>query len=215
MKNKVIRVWVYVLGVLPLAVLACIYNRLPQEVPMHWNVDGSIDYSTKGQLWFVFALGLIFAVMFDILPKIDPRKENYARFGKYYDFFCVMMNVFLIIIEGITLIECFRPHTIPVGKVVMVLLSVVFLITGNIMPKMKTNFYMGIKTPWTLSNPDVWNKTHRLGGRMMFIVGFLGVISGLFTSGWISMIVMIVGVICITIIPLVMSYIWYKGLEKH
>lgn len=214
MKNKVMRSLVYVLGILPLVVLAFVYNRLPQEVPIHWGFNGEVEYGAKYNMWMLFGMGLIFAIMFDVLPKIDPKKDNYARFGKYYDIFCVTMNGFLVLVSGMTLVECFWPNTVPVSKVIIVLVSALLAVIGNMMPKIKTNYYMGIKTPWTLSNSDVWNKTHRLGGRLMFIGGVLGVIAGLFTSEMIAFVVLMVGVVCMTVIPLVMSYIWYKAVEK-
>ena len=173
-----------------------------------------MEYGAKNQLWLLFALGLIFAVLFDFLPKIDPKRENYQRFGKYYDLFAITIIIFLDIVEAVMLIECFVPYTIPVGKVVIILLSIILMITGNLMPKVKTNFYMGIKTPWTLSNSDVWNKTHRLGGRIMFIVGVVSMLSGLFMPEMISLIVLLVGVACIALIPFIMSYVWYRQLQN-
>lgn len=214
MKNKVIRVLAYILGVIPLLVLGGVYTRLPEEVPVHWGFNGNVEYGAKNQLWLLFALGLIFAIMFDFLPKIDPKRENYQKFGKYYDLFAIAMIIFLDIVEAIVLIECFVPNTIPVGKVIITLISIIFMITGNLMPKVKTNFYMGIKTPWTLSNSDVWNKTHRLGGRIMFIVGVVSILSGLFMPEMISLIVLLVGVACIALIPLIMSYVWYRQLQN-
>lgn len=211
MKSKAIRIWVYLLGILPLIVLGCVYSHLPQEVPLHWNFDGSVDYGNKVQLWILFSLGLIFAVMFDVLPKIDPKRENFKRFGKQYDVFVIFMSLFLMTIEGITLVESFRPNTIRVDQAVIILVGVLFIVTGNMLPKIKPNFSMGIKTPWTISDPDVWNKTHRLGGRLMFIEGILCALCGLFASNLISMIVIIAGAIVITVIPLVMSYVWYRN----
>jgi len=212
MKNKVIRIWTYVLGILPLIVLGCLYTRLPEQVPMNWGFNGTVTYGNKVQLWIVFSLGIIMAVMFDVLPKIDPKRANYKRFGKYYDLFALTMIIFLMIMQGVVLVESFKPNTVQVGQLVAIVVGVLFMITGNIMPKIKTNFYMGIRTPWTLSNTDVWNKTHRLGGRLMFLVGALTIICSVFLNSSVTFIIMMVGVVCMATITLVMSYIWYRRL---
>lgn len=213
MKSKSIKITTYILSILPLVVLGCLYTYLPQQVPMHWDLKGVVTYENKVQLWLVFSLGIIMTVLFNVLPKIDPKKANYKKFGKYYDLFALTMIVFINIVEGIILIESFKPHTIQVGQVMCILVGILFVILGNLMPKIKTNFYMGIKTPWTLSDSDVWNKTHRLGGRMMFLLGILNIICGMFCDLWIAFSVIMIGALCVTIIPLVMSYIWYKGLK--
>lgn len=214
MKNKVVRIWAYVLGIVPLIVLACLYTRLPEQVPMHWGLDGTVSYESKNQLWIVFTLGIIMAILFDVLPKIDPKKKNYQKFGKYYDLFAIAMILFMDCIGAIVIVESLWPKTIQVGRLVVILIGILFILMGNLMPKVKTNYYMGIKTPWTLSNPDVWNKTHRLAGKMMFLFGFLNVLAGFLISESGAFIVVIGGAICMTGVPLIMSYIWYRKLEE-
>lgn len=215
MKNKVIRILAYILGILPLIVLVGIYNRLPELVPIHWGFDGDVTYSAKTQLWFVFSISIIIVVLMDVLPKIDPKKENYKQFGKSYDRFAIGMVLFMDSMCAITVVESFWPNTLPVGKIVIVLCGVLFIVLGNNMPKIKTNFYMGLKTPWTLSNTNVWNKAHRLTGKMMFGWGMLMALVGLLMNERIGLVVIIAGCVCITIIPTVMSYIWYKQEEKE
>ena len=214
MKNNKIRIWTYILGIIPIVVLAFLYTHLPNQVPMHWGVDGVVDYNEKWQLWMLFSMGLLMAVLFDILPKIDPKKKNYEKFGKYYDLFAIGMVIFMGIMDIIVIIESFYPNSIPVGRIVVILVGILFILLGNIMPKVKTNFYMGIRTPWTISNVDVWNRVHRLGGKMMFVMGILVMASGFWMNDRITMGIIIAGAACITIVPLVMSYIWYRKLEK-
>lgn len=215
MKNKAIRIATYILAILPLLVLTSIYTKLPEQVPMHWDFNGTVSYEAKSQLWIMFSLGIVMSILFDVLPKIDPKRKNYQKFGKYYDLFAIGMVIFIDIINTIIIIESFYPNTVAVGKGVIVLLGILFIFLGNIMPKIKTNFYMGVRTPWAISNPDVWNKTHRLGGRMMFVMGILSVIAGLFMNEMVAIIIVIGGALCMTIIPTIMSYIWYRQTEQH
>lgn len=214
MKNKTVRLWVYILGILPIIVLACLYTHLPEQVPMRWGINGVVEYDAKWQLWILFSMGFMMAILFDILPKTDPKKKNYEKFGKYYDLFALMMVIFLNVIESIILVESFFPETIAVSKLVIILIGILFVILGNMMPKIKSNFYMGIKTPWTLSNTDIWNKTQRLGGRMMFATGVVSIISGICFSEVVSFIILMASVVFTVLIPVVMSYVWYRRLEK-
>ena len=78
---------------------------------------------------------------------------------------------------GIALVEAFRPGTVSMGRVVSALVGLLFLFLGNLMGKVKPNFFMGIRNPWTLSDPDVWNRTHRLGGGLFFLAGLAAVVS--------------------------------------
>lgn len=214
MRNKNTRIWAYILGIIPIIVLACVYTHLPEQVPMHWGISGEVEYSAKWQVWIMFSLGPILTILFDVLPKIDPKRKNYEKFGQYYDLFIIVMLVFLMIMDGIMLLESFLPGTISVGKVVFILIGILFAILGNILPKIKTNFYMGIRTPWALTNSDVWNKTQRLAGKMMFVVGLISIVSGMLLSEFVCFVIMMISVACMTIVPLVMSYVWYRKLEK-
>ena len=214
MRNKNTRIWAYILGIIPIIVLACVYTHLPEQVPMHWGINGEVEYSAKWQVWIMFSLGPILTILFDVLPKIDPKRKNYEKFGQYYDLFIIVMLVFLMIMDGIMLLESFLPGTISVGKVVFILIGILFAILGNILPKIKTNFYMGIRTPWALTNSDVWNKTQRLGGKIMFVVGLISIVSGMLLSEFVCFVIMMISVACMTIVPLVMSYVWYCKLEK-
>lgn len=214
MKNKIYKTLVYVLGVIPPIVLALLYSKIPDEVPTHWDIDGTVTYSGKANLWVIALMGIIFAVLFDVLPKIDPRKENYKKFNKYYDVFCLSMIAFIDVMFAIILFESFAPGKISVAKVVMILTGLLFIFIGNILPKIKNNFYMGIKTPWTLSNADVWNKTNRLGGKLMFLLGVVVALSAFLVTEQTAFWILMSGLIMSTGIPTVMSYIWYRNSVK-
>lgn len=211
-KKNVILMWI--LALIPLISVAILYGKLPAEVPMHWGVDGTVGYGPKYQLFIIGGLSLFMAAMFQFMPKIDPRKNNYGKFGKYYDLFCIFMELFLMIVMGIVLSESLYPGKISVGHIVPLFCSILFIFLGNIMPKIKNNFFFGFKTPWTLSDPDVWNKTHRLSGILMFITGFITLIGTFILPQEALFVVMMSLIVIATLIPGVMSYIWYKRTHR-
>lgn len=212
MKNKTYRIIVYAISIIPLLIAALVYSKLPALIPTNWGINGEVTYSGKSSIWITSCLSLGLAILFDVVPHIDPRKQNYDKFGKYYDLFALFMVVFLLILNVVTITESFYPGTFSVGKLVVFLLGILFIFLGNILPKVKSTFFFGIKTPWTLSDANIWNKTHRLGGRLLFICGIIAIISSIFLSDAILFIVFMTSLIIAVMIPSIMSYIWYRQL---
>ena len=136
------------------------------------------------------------AFLFDYLPQIDPRRRNYVKFNAYYDTFCVFLQVFLLIMLGITLSESFFPGHISVGKIVTLAIGVLFMFIG--------------KTPWTLSDEEIWLRTHRFAGKTMFAAGAAAVILGWsITDRW-SGYVIVAMLLASAFVPCLMSYIWWR-----
>ena len=204
----------WLLALLPFILVAAFYSRLPDQVPMHWGFDGEINrYGSKNELWLTGALGPLFALLFQFLPRLDPRKRNYEKFQKYYDAFGVVITAFVAVMMGIALVEAFRPGTVSIGRVVSALVGLLFLFLGNLMGKVKPNFFMGIRNPWTLSDPDVWNRTHRLGGGLFFLAGLATAVSAVLLPERVLFWVVLVGALAAALIPTVMSYVWYRRRE--
>ena len=204
----------WLLALLPFLLVAAVYSRLPDQVPMHWGFDGEINrYGSKNELWLMAALGPLFALLFQFLPRLDPRKRNYEKFQKYYDAFGVVITAFVTVMMGIALVETFHPGTVSMGRVISALVGLLFLFLGNLMGKVKPNFFMGIRNPWTLSNPDVWNRTHRLGGGLFFLAGLAAVVSAPLLPEQVTFWVLMAGVLAAALIPTVMSYVWYRRRE--
>ena len=210
MKNKTFRIANYVIAVCNILLAAICYPSLPEKIAMNWSIDGTASYSNKAELFAMCGMAVFFAFLFDFLPKIDPRKKNYEKFGSYYDGFCVFMQVFLLLMTGMVLNEAYRPGTLSVPVICMLAVGILFLFIGNMLPKVKSNFYMGIKTPWALSSDEVWRKTHRLGGKCFFICGLLTIICAFLPNQKISFWIMMISVFVICLIPTIMSYVWWK-----
>ena len=208
-KGSILAMWL--LALLPLVLVAVFYSRLPDQVPMHWGFDGEINrYGSKNELWLTGALGPLFALLFQFLPRLDPKRRNYEKFQTYYEAFSLVLVAFIAVMMGVALLESFRPGTLSMGRVVSALVGLLFLFVGNLMGKVKPNFFMGIRNPWTLSDPDVWNRAHRLGGGLFFLTGLVTVVSAILLPEPVTFAVLMAGALLTALIPTVMSYFWYK-----
>ena len=169
MKNKKMIALMWVLALAPFVLVALSWNKLPDLVPLHWNTANQVDrYADKSQLWLLCCIAPALCLLFQLLPKIDPKKENYERFQGKYDLFGPILPGILLIALLFTVSEAIEPGALPIGKLLLGAVSIVLMVAGNIMGKVKTNWFMGIRTPWALSDPDVWGKTHRMGGASSF-----------------------------------------------
>jgi len=177
-------VWFFVSGVVLLSFAASLYAlpRLPDRIASHWNaaweVDGYVP-KTPG-VFLVPLISAAIAVLFAVIPAVDPMKANFESFRRYYDGFVALMVLFMLGIHVQTLLWNlgFRVgfnFTMPVG------LGVLFYYVGVLCEHSKRNWFVGIRTPWTMSSDRVWDRTHRVGGRLFKVSGlvaFAGVLAG-------------------------------------
>lgn len=203
--------WVFaILLIVMLGVNVLLYSKLPDAIPSHWNINGQID-SYQGK-WFVFfpiGVYLFFALLFPLLRHFDPRKDHYLRFQKVYDSFMIALFLFLFGMWLITMIACFCPSMVDIRLLMLLATSILFIVIGNLMPKMKSNFFMGIRTPWTLSNETVWFLTHRMAGWLWFIGGFL-LLPAIFLQSNASFLYLMVLVMILAIVPCAYSYVIFQ-----
>lgn len=203
--------WVIIILILcsyVLSLLAIPY--LPNEVAIHWNVAGEPDdFMNKwwGALLFpLFLTSITFLLIY--LPKIDPRKENYEKFEKAYRIFLHVFVIFFVSLHVVTLAYNMG-ISIQVDVVVPIGVGGLFIVFGNYMPKIKPNYFFGIRTPWTLENETVWQKTHRVGGKVFVIMGVLVMLTVFAESVWRFVFLLII-VFSGTIYLFVQSYIFSR-----
>ena len=164
MKSKRNIAILWVASLVPAVVLLWVYRRLPAQVPISFGFDGAVNtYGPKATLWLLAGLGPLMASMLQFLPQIDPKRKNYAKFQRYYDQFAISLELFLLVVFCLIVTETMRPGTVSIGRVVTALVGMLFLLLGNMLGKIKHNYFFGIRTPWTLADPDVWIRTHSLG----------------------------------------------------
>jgi len=214
MTNKRLQIFIWILALLPVVIVALLYGRLPAQIPTHWNINGTVTYGGKSTVLMMAGLSPLMAALLWVLPKIDPRRKNYDKFRTYYDGFIVALLLFLLMTDCVVLSESFRPGRISVGRVVTIAVGILFVFLGNLLPKVKNNFFMGLRTPWTLSDPDVWNRVHRLGGKLFFWFGLLIAASGLLLPETVSFAITMITAVVVSAVPAVMSYVWYRQ-KRH
>jgi uncharacterized membrane protein len=186
------------------------YSVFPDQVATHWNFAGEVDnYSSKFSAAFIMPLVLVgMYVLFTVLPKIDPKKERYEEFAKVYAIFKTLIIFFmaaLYVLVGLANIG----YGIPIGIVVPLGVGLLFVILGNYLSKVKSNWFVGIKTPWTLSNEEVWNKTHRFGGKAFMLAGVLIATEAFMPLAW-RLPVFVAAISIIVLGTVVYSYVLFK-----
>ena len=158
---------------------AVVYPYLPSRVPSHWNIHGQID-AYSGRLAAAVMLpviALLTWLLLRFLPRIDPRRANYAKFAGSYDA-VVLAIVALVVAIHVAVLGAGLGWPIAMDRVVPIALGALFVVIGNVLPRARPNWWFGIRTPWTLSNDRVWEQTHRMGGYLMFGAGLLCILAG-------------------------------------
>jgi uncharacterized membrane protein len=187
------------------------YPQLPDMVPSHWNSAGEIDgYMAKP--WGVYLLPLITLViylMFFLLPVISPRGFRMEKFNNTVRLFQLAMVLFMGGISVTTLLAG-RGDEIPVSNIVMSGVGLLFLVLGNYMGKLQKNFFIGIRTPWTLASDEVWGRTHRLGGWTFTAAGLFMVLGSFLGMGprvliWVTA--------AAVLAPVLYSFLLYRRIE--
>ncbi len=206
-------------------VSAVAYHLLPERVPVHWNLSGHVDrYGSKLELVLFGPLALagLWALML-VLSRIDPRRvERFANEGhdaaqseadgSYWTFFHLLLVTLAVLHGGILLAAsgvASRPE-----RFVAVGLALFLLLPGNFIGRLRPNWFMGIRTPWTLASDDVWRRTHRLAARLMVGGGLLVLPLSLLLPAPMALIATVVVTLCATLGPAVWSYFAWRALRR-
>lgn len=211
MKKSYLNRWVYLIPTLDLIACLILFPNLPDKIPVHFDINWQPDrYGSRLEL-LIFPLGLLFILlMAEVLPLIDPKRKNYQNFKQIYTMFYAGIAIIIIGIQVVSLLQVFEIETI---NLLPILMGTMFAFLGNFFPKIKANFFMGIKTPWALSDEENWNYTHRIGGRYWFFGGILMMFTALLPvslSGKLSFVIVMV----VTLMPMIYSYLFYRRKER-
>lgn len=190
-----------------------LWNRLPDPMPAHWNSAGEIDgYMSK--FWGVFLMPIITIALlglFLIIPRIDPLKANIDKFIGIFNGFILAFVAYMLYLYALTL---FAALGIPFNMTLMLIpvVGLLFIGIGYMMGKAKRNFFIGIRTPWTLSSETVWDETHKLGSKLFMLGGAVTIVSVFLgeTGIWI----MLAAILIAAFVPIVYSYVLYQRETK-
>ncbi|MCB2292678.1 SdpI family protein [Clostridium algoriphilum] len=205
---------ILILIVLGFALGAYFYPSLPDKVPIHWDLQGQVNgYGNKFMGAFAIPLvNLGIYLLFIVLPYIDPKRKNYDSFQSTYQYLKCLLVIFLLGIQ-MTMFLIARGVVINQSVFIPILVSLLFIAIGNVMGRFKFNYFVGIKTPWTLANEEVWRRTHRMAAPIWVIGGILNIlltITGMNFNGIPFLIILVV----IIVIPTVYSYVTYQKIDN-
>ena len=177
MKSKL--TWLEVLLlVTPFLLLAFYWNELPGRVPVHWNLHNEIDR------WAPKSIGLLLlplaslgtVVLLHVLPRLDPKLQKRAGEKSRMPAVLAILRVALAgFITALFSMQLFAAlgYSVPISRIVVSACLILFAVLGNYLTALRPNYFIGIRTPWTLESPDTWRATHRIGGRLMFFGSLL------------------------------------------
>ena len=210
---NLIRVAVIAVLIITFAVTLAIYPAAPDQIASHWNADGQVDgYMSK--FWGLFLIPFImtgFVALLAVLPSIDPHKKNYEKFRDYYDGFILLFALFLLAIQ-VQIILWSIGYQISPNLTFPLLIGILFIYLGFLLDRAEQNWFVGIRTPWTMSSKTVWKKTHELGGKLFKIAGVISC-SGIF-AGVYALWFVLVPALAVAVITVVYSYFEYQKVLK-
>jgi uncharacterized membrane protein len=206
----------YVIGILLIAATliatAIAYPHLPEAVPTHWDMRGQPNgYSPKWQLFVTLPCimaGLM--ILFRLLPWLSPKRWEVDSFQSTYLYIMLVALGMMACIQVVTLWAGMGRH-VNVSRAILVAVSCLFAALGNVLGKVRRNFYIGVRTPWSLANDRVWNATHRLAAKTFVAAGLIGIVfAAVGFYDWFTIAILMTG----ALIPVIYSLVVYKQLER-
>ncbi len=190
-----------------------LYEELPDPMPSHWNASGEVDgYMDKDTALFLMpGISLLVFALFLLIPKIDPLKKNIEKFRDYFDWFILIIIAFLVYIYFATIAWALG-YQFSMNAAILPPLALLFYFAGILCEKSRRNWFIGIRTPWTLTNDVVWRKTNDLGGKLFKVLALVLLVSLLLPAEFFLYIIILV--ILVALSPIVYSYFEFQKLTK-
>ncbi len=211
---KKISISILVIILLSFVISIYLYPQMPETMASHWNSRGEVD-GYMPRFWGVFLMPIVSFVillMFLLIPNIDPLKKNIQKFRKYFDWFILLLMIFLFYIHGLSLYWNLG-NVFNMTVMILPALGILFYYIGILTENAKQNWFIGIRTPWTLSNKKVWDKTHKIGGKLFKIAGVIALL-GLLLPDY-SMWLILAPILALVIYVILYSYLEYQKQTKH
>jgi uncharacterized membrane protein len=186
------------------------YAHFPAQVVTHWGFDGQPN-GYMGKAAGAFAIPALLAGIYALLlglPWLDPKSNRYAEFDGVYHFF---KTAIIFVLFAVYIASGFYNlgYAVNINVIVPLLIGLLMIVLGNFMGKIKRNWFVGVRTPWTLSSENVWNKTNRFGGFMMVLFGFLVIASPLLPRT-LGLGLFIVGALLASVVTVLYSFLVYR-----
>lgn len=215
--------WLYLSMMLTLAAAAASaylyvyhFDSLPDPVPTHWGADGRPNaWTPRADAWPVFVtfpalmslmVGLTFA-----LPWLSPKHFTVDEFRDTFGYVMALVVVLMAYLGGVILAGTFHPDW-DIARPLVAGIFLFFALLGNVLGKVRRNFWMGIRTPWTLASETVWTQTHRVAAWLFVTAGLLGFVAVLAGLNLIACFVVLMAVV---LVPVLYSLVLYKRLDRQ
>ncbi len=206
-KNKGTLIITSLVTLIPIVIGLLLWNRLPEQVPFHWDINGNVDSWASKTTSVVLMPCVLLAVhwLCVLMSTIDPKSKNYHPSTiRLVLWICPMISLLLSALVYTHALG----YGLRVETIMPLFMGVLFVVIGNLLPKMRQSYTMGIKLPWTLNNEENWNKTHRFAGKLWVAGGVITIATAFLGSFWIF-----IGILAVmVIIPTLYSYLHYR---KH
>ena len=195
------------------AATAIAYPHIPEIVPTHWNTRGEVNgYSHKWTLFVSIPAAMLgIMCLFAVLQWLSPKRFEVDTFRSTYLYIMIVIVGMMAYLHALLLWTALD-KPLDMNRAITGGICLLFAFLGNVLGKVRRNFYIGIRTPWTIANETVWNATHRLGGKMFFVCGWIGLVLALLRAPFWSIIVILAAGAAA---PAVYSLVLYKQLERR
>lgn len=214
MTTKLTTILVLILIAAAVIAGALFWNQLPEQMASHWNENDQVDgYMAK--FWGVWMMPLVtlgMYALFLIIPAIDPLKANIAKFRGVFNLFILLITAFMLYVHGLTLAWNLG-YEFRMSAAMLPFMGILFIFIGYMLRQAKRNWFIGIRTPWTLSSDFVWDKTHQLGSNLFIASGVLA-FAGSFFGGSTALWLTLLPVLGSALFLMVYSYVLYQRETK-
>jgi uncharacterized membrane protein len=190
------------------------WNLIPDgaQVPVHWNIEGHADrYGSKVEALLAMpAVAAVLTALLLFLPRIDPRRANIEASGKFWNAVAIAIVALLAYVHVFLILNAMG-RSVDVLNGMIPGLCALFVVIGNYLSKTRSNWFAGVRTPWTLSSEYSWEKTHRWTGRLFVATGIVDAVVWLAAGPRIAMGVLLASLLATTIAAIALSYVFWKN----
>jgi len=206
--------WLTLVFLISFYVIAFIfYPQMPARMASHWDATGAVDGYTSRflGLFLIPFIATAVTALFLAIPVIDPLKANIAKFRLYFDWFIVLFLLFFEYLYILTILWN-KNVAFDFTQALLPAMGVLFIYIGIMIRNAKRNYMIGIRTPWTLANDEVWNRTHSLGGKLFIVAGVLSALGAIWPKY--ALVFVLVPLLTVTLVTVIYSYVIYKEVTR-
>lgn len=210
---KLIRVAIISGIIATLLLTAAVYPSLPPIIASHWNASGVADGS-MAKFWGLILIPLIMigtVALFAVLPRIDPLRKNYEKFQNYYEGFILVFVLYMLAIQALIILWN-TGYPVSMNIAFPILFGILFIYLGFLLEHAEQNWFVGIRTPWTMNSVTVWRKTHEMGGKLFKIAGVISLLGAL--AGRYALWFILIPAISVAAYTVAYSYVAYRNEQK-